>query len=376
MQINYLASLDPSDHSGSPFYLGEALRSCASEGGQAFRWHDYPVARRQRTRASLWGMTAFSHPRLYNISQVAADLALKHVNLVDSDIWVSPFQIVPRKIMRSRSAIVAQVLDCTLSYLFDNYDTARPLSPWTRRALISAERASYERANRIFVYHSGITDELIERYGINPDKILVVGRGVNIVSRSITPRSSSPRELTRHLIFVGRDAKRKGLDTLIGALDRLHGQKGNAFDLTVIGPDVEDVPNRPYIRPLGYLGADRREEVLQLISESDLCVLLSRAEGLPGFLWEAAYFGRETLVLDLPQYRELPSSVRTVRVPMPGSIDDVSKSLDSWLARSRPPPYEPSAHAHSALSWTAVASAIMGSLAQGQGGATHATHAA
>lgn len=358
-QICYLGPDQPGSYSGSPFYFASALRSALKEADLG----EINIVRTPRTRevlaqALIWGLLRRSDPRVYNISIEFLDRVLRDVPLAEPSVWIYPLQAMPSPLLSSdRNKVkVAQFIDCTLSYLIEGYRLEKRLSRSVRQQLLDREHESYLRADAIFCFHEGIRQEITGRHGIALDKVRTIGRGVNINGTVAESGRNSASELFK-LIFVGEDAHRKGLFELIAAIDRLAESQRNRVELTVIGPPVSKVPKRSYVRVKGFLGVEHRETVLGLMQAADVGVLLSSAEGLPGFIWEMLYLGKPVLVANLPHYDELPAGFPIVQVSQPLKLDEVTATLSKMIDRNLISP-APSMELRRSLSWETQAKMV------------------
>ncbi|UQR65384.1 glycosyltransferase family 4 protein [Bradyrhizobium sp. C-145] len=283
---------------------------------------------------------------------------MRNVPFAERSVWIYPLQAMPTALLSSdhKKVRIAQFIDCTLSYLIEGYRLESRLSRSVRRQLLDREHESYLRADAIFCFHEGIRQEIVSRHGIALDKVRTIGRGVNIDRAVAEPGRHSSSELFK-LIFVGADAHRKGLFELIAAIDRLVETQRNRVELTVIGPPANKVPKRPYVRAKGFLGVEHRETVLELMQAADVGVLLSSAEGLPGFIWEMLYLGKPVLVANLPHYDDLPAGFPIVQVSQPLKLDEVTETLSKMIDRTLMSP-APSMELRSSLSWEVQAKIV------------------
>lgn len=111
------------------------------------------------------------------------------------------------------------------------------------KLLLSKEKQLFENPNLkvLFANSSMIRDELTHNYAINPQKICVVHNGVDFKKycfdefskqKSILKLKLNPS--ASHLLFLGNNYKRKGLDILLIALAKLASWN---FHLLVVGKD-------------------------------------------------------------------------------------------------------------------------------------------
>src|SRR5262249_63416 len=85
----------------------------------------------------------------------------------------------------------------------------------------------YHLSDQIFVHTEKMRHELIDAFGVRPDKVVVIPYGINnAVPDSGLESVEAKRQLgiaegERTILFFGRIAAYKGLDYLIAALERL-----------------------------------------------------------------------------------------------------------------------------------------------------------
>ena len=198
------------------------------------------------------------------------------------------FQLYPPSIVADRSVRRWYFLDQTLVQLFDGYGVAAKIGSAIRSEALEREREGYETADCIVVHSHWAEKSVVEDYGVDPGRVAVVLPGANLEHSAYSAweaeqgserqRSNNPLRLT----FVGKDARRKGLDRLLGAL-RLAKERGSRCTLRVIGCEESSVEESlrhvPGVEWFGFV--DKRTEprrFLDAVSSCDVGCLLSRAE--------------------------------------------------------------------------------------------------
>ena len=97
------------------------------------------------------------------------------------------------------------------------------------------EKETYLKANKVFVMGPHVRTSLIDLYGVDPKKVVVVGGGSNIttnLNKNPELREKSYKE--RILLFVGRDFKRKGGEYLLQAF-KIIKKKFKDAKLIIVG---------------------------------------------------------------------------------------------------------------------------------------------
>jgi glycosyltransferase involved in cell wall biosynthesis len=178
---------------------------------------------------------------------------------------------------------------------------AYDVSPAKQRLYATAERRTAAWATRIIAVSDGIASELIDRYGIAREKVVVIPNGIEPerLQPSRTPaavRAEIEIDASVPLILqVGRLTPQKGYDLLISAMLTVREQHPDAVLLC-----VGDGPDRELLEALAashhldeyVLFAGHREDVPDLLAAADLVVLASRSEGMPYTLLEAMGMGK------------------------------------------------------------------------------------
>ncbi len=214
----------------------------------------------------------------------------------------------------------------------------RPVRKWLRTPM-------YRKAARIVTVTSPLASELRRSYRLNPEKISVVGNGVDPNQFRPMPRDQARSQLglppNPLITFVGNIAPWQGLRVLLEALVRLQSDHPDVR-LAIIG----DGPMRGTLetasRTLGlgttvsFLGAVEHEIVPLYIGASDVCVVTStramneRVGRSPIKLYEYMASGRVVVASDVPGVHEvLEKSQGGLLVP-PDSPEALTRAI-SWL---------------------------------------------
>jgi glycosyltransferase involved in cell wall biosynthesis len=124
--------------------------------------------------------------------------------------------------------------------------------------------------------------DLIERY-VEPEKVTVLHNAVEI-SVYEPSFSVSPVQIS----FVSNHVRRKGVEELVNAVERLVDERPVEITIAGKGPLshlVEDLAtSRPEVNYVGFVSEERKREILE---ESTVYVLPTYAEGVPIAILEA-----------------------------------------------------------------------------------------
>jgi glycosyltransferase involved in cell wall biosynthesis len=177
-----------------------------------------------------------------------------------------------------------------------NYDI--PASK--QRFYAASERWTSRLAVAIVAVSPGISRELIEKYRIPGEKVVVVPNGID--PKELQARVAAPamrRDLgvgasAPLLVQVGRLTEQKGFDVLLQALVAIVESRPDVRALFVgTGPQRQEL--EALCRRLGltdtviFLG--HRKDIPDLYAAADLVILASRSEGMPYTLLEAMGIG-------------------------------------------------------------------------------------
>ena len=140
----------------------------------------------------------------------------------------------------------------------------------------------------------------------------------------------------QHVLFVGRLAAVKGVPLLLEAFARMRSNYPDAC-LTLVGDGPERAALQAQAATLGltdsahFVGYRNEEEVAELLSEADMLVLPSFAEGLPVVLMEALASRIPVIATPVAGVSELIRDGETGLLVPPGDIDGLAKALDRLL---------------------------------------------
>lgn len=166
----------------------------------------------------------------------------------------------------------------------------------------------------VFSLHEEQAHEIERVYGIDPARIHVVGTGYNRNVFSLGDRQlqSGEREQENRpveLVYVGKIAEKKGVASLVAALDYL-GRAPSELILRLVGgagsaDEAERIHDRARASryPVDFLGKVSQDDLVAAYRRADVFVLPSFYEGLPLVVVEALACGCKVVVTDLPGIR-------------------------------------------------------------------------
>ena len=182
--------------------------------------------------------------------------------------------------------------------------------------------------------HEEQRDQIIEIFGIDENRVLVIGSGYNNNLFNTEGRTERKGGEPLRLAYAGKISRPKGVPEMLAALERLAADNDvPAFELTMAG-GCQDEVMKMKLEELPawaeWLGQIPQPALAELLRRTDIFILPSYFEGLPLVLIEAMSAGAVPVSTDLPGIRSWISAnvggSNAVFVPMPQmkSIDEPS----------------------------------------------------
>lgn len=210
--------------------------------------------------------------------------------------------------------------------------------------LIAQEDLCLEQADRVLTVSQVTRDYLIQR-GVSPTKIQVIANGVNLDFFPYQASQLDPESL--HLLYFGTLSAWQGVDLAVEALGLFC--RDFPATLTVVGP-AKPKQVRVLTKLATKLGVDKRLNILEPLSQSDLCLQMHTADVIlaplkpndrnctqgccPLKVLEGMASGTPVITSDLPVVRELGMSDTHFLAVHPGS----AKAIKDGLLRLRAHP--------------------------------------
>lgn len=216
----------------------------------------------------------------------------------------------------------------------------------------------------------------MELFGVPPEKICVVGTGYS--SRIFYDRDIRQPHRETRLIYAGKISEKKGVYSLISALDLL-GWRREDFSLRMAGGWGDEAQHEKALAAIEQsdwditlLGRLPQDALAREYSMADVFILPSFYEGLPLVLAEALACGARVVCTELPGIRPwmdgaAPGNgivyVRPPRMtgpdtPLPEDLPAFEARLASAIRTAAALPIV--GHDLTALSWTGVCNRILG----------------
>ncbi len=187
-------------------------------------------------------------------------------------------------------------------------------------ALVGGLRAALQGASRVFAVSDSLRRVALG-LGIAPDRVRVVGNGVDLARFQPMPRAEARRQLqlpadAKVLVTVGALVERKGFHRVIELLPALRAAHPGLTYLVVGGASPEgdiSAQLRQQVQTLGlteavrFLGPLAPEALRVPLSAADLFVLPTRNEGWANVLLEAMACGLPVVASDVGGNAEVVS---------------------------------------------------------------------
>jgi glycosyltransferase involved in cell wall biosynthesis len=211
----------------------------------------------------------------------------------------------------------------TLLSIDEFQSTAAAGQPWEK--LVHKRTAFARHAQRV-ITPSHYLRRIVIGWGVPPERVVTIYNGVPL--ETFTAFQPRPRkEETLNLLFIGRLANWKGVDTLIKATAELH-----KVQLTIVGDGPEMAPLRQLAHQLGaaeqvvFKGAQSKKGVHEALEQAHALALISAYEGLSHTVLEACAAAVPCIVSDCGGNPEIISHAENGLVVPYG---DVSRLRDA-----------------------------------------------
>lgn len=192
--------------------------------------------------------------------------------------------------------------------------------------------------------HAPQAAEIVHVYGLDPARIQVIGTGYD--STQFHRLANMRQEGARDLLYVGKIWRRKGVESLIRAIDSLPTEQAPTKTTLVGGYSNEDeyqviVDVASVCRhSIEFAGVVSQQGLIDAYNQANVFVLPSFYEGLPLVILEALGCGCNVVATDLPGIQEwitgqlADAPIRFVRPPrMQDSDTPVEADLPAFEER-------------------------------------------
>lgn len=207
------------------------------------------------------------------------------------------------------------------------------VSPWVpqpaeRAGFVERETALYHHARHIFVSAAFVKDHLIADYGLPPERVTVVGMGVN--DFYLENASPPPATMRQNCLFAGYTWDLKGGPDVVAAF-ALARRELPDLRLTIVGPQTRKEMHAPGITVLGPV-RDRRA-MLEQYRAADLFVLPSRCDSFGFVFLEAMTQGLACIGSTLNAMPEIIEHGVTGFTSEPGDVEGLARVIVEFYRR-------------------------------------------
>lgn len=142
----------------------------------------------------------------------------------------------------------------------------------------------------------------------------------------------------RVLLFLGALIKRKGIQDLLKALNKIQQNGINGWHLLIAGSGEEEVVLKEYVKKnsleeqvefLGWINKDKKNDLLM---KSDVLILPSYNEGLPMAILEAMSYGLAIVSTDIGSINEAVNNGLNGYLYNPGDIEELERIITKLVA--------------------------------------------
>jgi glycosyltransferase involved in cell wall biosynthesis len=198
--------------------------------------------------------------------------------------------------------------------------------PFSKKELmewLELETGVYQRAAHIHVRAEIVKRSLMQDYHIQPERISVIGAGVNSKVLPVLPHRSERSDFTA--LFIGTDFLRKGGDLALLAFARLHKLHPQTR-LVLVTKDP--IPARFPLEGVQVLAPIWERPVLEsLYAQADVFMLPSRMETWGDVLLEAMSFGLPCIGVSGQAMEDIILQEKTGLLVAPEDVDQLAEAL-------------------------------------------------
>lgn len=194
---------------------------------------------------------------------------------------------------------------------------------------------AYRHSDRLIALSSGVGIEMVETYGLAPQRVSVVPNPVDVdhlgAVAAAAPAAPWPADGRPVVIGVGRLTRQKGFDLLIEAVARLNSRP--RLVLLGEGPDRGALIAQAAARGVDLLAPGFVAEPAAWVARADVFALSSRWEGFGHVIVEAMAAGTPVVATDCPHGpRDILRDGETGVLVPPGDPAALADALGALLA--------------------------------------------
>ena len=206
-----------------------------------------------------------------------------------------------------------------------------PFNARVRCQLVSMEQRVFQNSAFICTRSLQTKHSIVEDYHIEPERVHVVGGGVNFRRLPHRPQNRSA-ETSPTVLFIGKEFYRKGGDLLLEAFGAVHAEMPQARLIMVTGETGargESIKGVEFVRPTWM-----REDIARLYRSADIFVLPSRLETWGDVLLEAMAFGLPCIGANSDAMAEIIDQDSSGILVPPGNVPALTSALKKLIKDS------------------------------------------
>lgn len=206
-------------------------------------------------------------------------------------------------------------------------------------------RQQIPKLDRIFALQDAQKGKIKNTYPVPEEKMTVIGTGYNSQVFKVTGEKRSRKDGVIRLIFAGKITQKKGVKSLLRAVNKLDRKKDLKLTLAGGAGNQEEYEEIRQLAseceyPLEFTGPVPQTRLAELYNESDIFVLPSMYEGLPLTVIESLACGDRVVMTELDGITEWLSEmvpdadIRYVKLPkMIGPDEAAEEELPEFEQR-------------------------------------------
>lgn len=236
-----------------------------------------------------------------------------------------PAMLMPDQLRRIPSVVSLDATPMQYDELGEHYGHASG-SDLAERAKHRLHRLCFSQARRLVTWSEWTKRGLVDAYGVEPEKIVVIAPGVDYERWAAEGRSGPEinyDDTAVRVLFVGGDLVRKGGDTLV---DAVRGLRASGADIELDMVTHAPLPSSDGIRIHNGLGPNS-PALIDLYRRADVFCLPTLGDCLPMVLSEAGAMGLPLVSTDVGAIREIVRPGETGLLVPPSDVSSLGRAL-------------------------------------------------
>lgn len=245
------------------------------------------------------------------------------------DILIAPAASSEIAFLNTKIPII-YISDTSYNQIKDYYDSYSNFSKLSNAVAEKIEQAAINKATTLIYSSKWAAEHVINNYKIVNKEIFVIQFGANIIEVPLKHKIIKSFSGSLNLLFLGKQWERKGGPIVLETV-RMLNSNGFKVNLTICGCDPPEEISEPYITVYSFLDKNLVKEYnafLQLMYESHLLFLPTKADCTPIVFCEAAAFGLPVLSRDTGGVSSIiKTGINGVLLPENAKVKDYYNTL-------------------------------------------------